>query len=83
MLDSTHKFDRIDIPMIQQGVKTRAERCQVVIEDDIWIGEDVLIMSSKIIKTGSIIGARTVLTKNFPEYSIVGGNPSRLIRSRK
>ena len=83
MLDSTHKFDRLDIPMIEQGVKTRAERCQVVIEDDVWIGEDVLIMSSKTIKTGSIVAARTVLCKNFPEYSIIGGNPSRLIRSRK
>ncbi len=83
MLDSTHKFDRTDIPMIMQGVKSAAERCQVTIEDDIWIGEDVLIMSSRTIKTGSIIGARTVLTKDFPEYSIIGGNPSRLIRSRK
>ncbi len=70
MLDSAHKFDRLDMPMIRQGVKTRAERCQVVIEDDIWIGEDILIISSKTIKTGSIIGARTVLTKDFPEYCI-------------
>lgn len=82
MLDSTHIFTRTDIPMIQQGLKSHAERCQVIIEDDIWIGEDVLFLSSRRVKTGSIIGARTVLTKNFPEYSIIGGNPSRLIRSR-
>lgn len=82
MLDSTHKFDRTDISMREQGKKTVAERCQVIIEDDVWIGRDVMILSSKTIKRGSIIGARTVLTKNFPEYSIVGGNPSRLIRNR-
>ena len=35
------------------------------------------------IKKGSIIGARCLLTKSFPEYSIIGGNPSKLIRSRK
>lgn len=69
--------------MLEQGLKTMEERCQVVIEDDVWIGRDVMIMSSKNIKKGSIVGARTVLTKNFPEYSIIGGNPSRLLRSRQ
>lgn len=84
MLDNlTHRIDRTDIPMIQQGVKPVSERCRVIIGDDIWIGQDVMILGSKTIAKGSIIGARTVLTKNFPEYSIVGGNPSRLIRTRK
>ena len=83
MLDSTHRFDRTDVSMLEQGLKTVEERCQVVIEDDVWIGRDVMIMSSKTIKKGSIVGARTVLTKNFPEYSIIGGNPSRLLRSRR
>lgn len=41
-----------------------------------------MIIGSKEIKQGSIIGARCVLVKNFPEYSIVGDNPSKLIRSR-
>lgn len=41
-----------------------------------------MILGSKIIADGSIIGARTLLTKNFPPYSIIGGNPSKLIRSR-
>ena len=79
----SHIYIRTDISMIDQGKKPVSERCQVVIEDDIWIGQDVMILGSKIIKTGTIIGARCVLTKNFPDYSIVGGNPSRLIRNRK
>ncbi len=80
MLESTHIFDNPKIPMREQGrVKTRE---QVVIEDDVWIGRDVMIIGSKKIQIGSIIGARTLLTKNFPAYSIIGGNPSRLIRSR-
>jgi len=82
MLDNTHRFDRTDIPMIKQGLKSAADRCRVVIEDDVWIGRDVMILGDKTIKKGSIIGARCLLTKNFPEYSIVGGNPARLIRSR-
>ena len=39
--------------------------------------------TGRTVKKGSIIAARCVLTKDFPEYSIVGGNPSKLIRSRK
>lgn len=41
-----------------------------------------MIIGSREIKSGSILAARCVLTKTFPEYSIIGGNPSKLIRSR-
>ena len=81
MLESTHLYSRVDIPMREQGRKMYRDK--VIIGDDVWIGRDVLIIGSKEIKTGSIIGARCVLSKNFPDYSIVGGNPARLIRSRK
>ncbi len=81
MLESLHKYDRTDITMIEQGFST--ERCRVIIGDDVWIGRDVMIIGSKEIKTGSIVGARCVLTKSFPEYSVIGGNPSKLLRSRK
>lgn len=81
MLLSTHKFDRIDIPMIKQG-KTSGVYNKIIIEDDVWIGRDVMIVGNRVIKKGTIIGARCVLTKDFPELSILGGNPSKLIRSR-
>lgn len=74
-----HRFDRIDIPMNEQGyVKT----APLTIEDDCWIGRDVFITGARTVKKGTIVAARCVLTKDYPEYSIVGGNPSRLIRSR-
>jgi len=80
IFSSNHAFDRTDIPIINQGYKTYSP---VVIEDDVWIGNNVLILPGRTIKTGSIIAAGTVLTKNYPPYSIVGGNPSQLIKSRK
>jgi len=80
ILESAHLFDRVDISMREQGRKK--ERDKITIGDDVWIGRDVMIMGSREIKTGSILGARCVLTKSFPEYSIIGGNPSKLIRSR-
>ena len=79
ILNSNHVFARTDIPMIEQG-SVMGKR--IVIEDDVWIGQNVLITSGRHIYKGTIIGAGCVFCKDFPEYSIVGGNPSRLIRSR-
>lgn len=79
-LESKHAFDRLDIPMISQGVVDK--KVKVVIKDNVWIGREVMVIGDRIIEEGTIVGARAVLTKNFPRYSIVGGNPSKLIRSR-
>ena len=79
IIDANHQFDRIDIPMCEQG---NSESKQTIIEDDIWIGRQVIFTPGRTVKKGSIIAAGTVLTKDFPEYSIVGGNPAKLIRSR-
>lgn len=74
-----HAFDCTNIPMREQGVTSKEP---VVIEDDVWIGRGVYIMPGKRVAKGSIVAAGTVLTKNFPEYSIIAGNPGKLIRSR-
>ncbi|MGL5056942.1 MAG: CatB-related O-acetyltransferase [Fusobacteriaceae bacterium] len=54
----------------------------IIIEDDVWIGANVVILSGVKIGRGSIIGAGSIVTKDIPRYSIVGGNPARVIRSR-
>ena len=79
ILASNHRFDSLDKPMRLQG---NTPALQTIIEDDVWIGIDVLILPGKVIKKGTVVAGRTVVTKNFPEYSVVGGNPSRLIKSR-
>lgn len=66
--------------MNQQGFTTKK---QTIIEDDVWIGRNVTMTLGRVIKEGSIIGACCVLTKDFPEYSLIEGNPSKLIRLRK
>ena len=80
ILKNNHNFDRLDVPMTEQGL---AERKQTIIEDDVWIGRDVTFTPGRIVKTGTVVAACTMLCKDFPEYSIVGGKPSSLIRSRK
>lgn len=49
---------------------------------DIWIGEGVLIKQGVTIGNGSVIGMGSVVTKNVEPYSIVAGNPAKLIRKR-
>ena len=80
ILGTNHQFDRTDIPMIEQGMTIQKV---TIIEDDVWIGRNVTFTPGRTIKKGTIVGACTMLCKDFPEYSIVGGNPSKLIRSRK
>lgn len=77
---ANHSFARIDIPIIEQGFEKPK---MTVIEDDVWIGRNVSFTPGRHVSRGTIIGAGCVLTKDFPEYSIVGGNPSKLIKSRK
>jgi len=54
----------------------------IIIEDDVWIGFGVIILSGVKIGKGAIIGAGAVVTKDVPPYAIAGGNPARVIKYR-
>lgn len=53
-----------------------------IVGNDVWIGENVTIMPGAKIGDGVIIGKCSVVTKDIPPYSIVGGNPAKIIRKR-
>lgn len=59
-------------PLISKG--------PVIIEDNVWIGEGVCVMPNVTIGRNSIIGANAVVTKSFPENSVVAGVPASLIK---
>ena len=50
--------------------------------NDVWIGYDCLIMPGVTIGNGAIISSRSVVVADVPAYSIVGGNPAKVIRQR-
>jgi virginiamycin A acetyltransferase len=54
----------------------------IVVGNDVWIGYEAIIMQGVTIGDGAIIGTRSVVTKNVPPYTIVGGSPAKEIRKR-
>ncbi len=80
IIDNNHRFDDIKIPMCFQG---KSSNLQTIIEDDCWIGARVMIMPGRRIGKGSIIAAGAVITKDVEPYSVMGGNPAKLIKIRQ
>jgi maltose O-acetyltransferase len=77
---SNHNFERNDIPIRFQGY---SEVMPLTIGDDVWIGmKSMILPKCKCIGSGAIIAAGSVVTKDVPNFAIVGGNPARVIRYR-
>ena len=65
------------------GEKSEAEtKGPILVKDDVWIGENVLILSGVTIGKGAVIAAGSVVVKDIPPYAIVGGNPAKIIKFR-
>lgn len=85
---ANHSFSRIDIPIKSQGhyaaeINYQNRIYSVVIEDDVWIGARAIILSGASIGRGSIISAGAVVSNVIPPYSIVVGNPGRVVSNRE
>ncbi len=53
-----------------------------VVGNDVWIGYEAVVLSGVTIGDGAVIGARAVVTRDVPPYTVVGGVPARPIRRR-
>jgi virginiamycin A acetyltransferase len=92
MNGANHKLDGIStypFPIFGHGWETAMDklidlpsRGDTMIGNDVWIGYDSLIMPGVKIGDGAIVAARSVVVKDVPAYTIVGGNPAGMIKQR-
>ena len=87
ILNGVHNMDTITTYMIQLlGLpgKPAPDLGNTILKNDIWIGDEAMIMGGVTIENGCVIGARSLITpkKILEPYGIYGGNPAKLIRHR-
>ncbi|MFK5881567.1 MAG: acyltransferase [Sulfurospirillum sp.] len=80
IITSNHQYDENKIDMLPFNNTLIAKK--VTIHKYCWIGRDVMIMPGVTIGKACIVAAGSVVTKNVEAYSIVGGNPAKLIKYR-
>lgn len=73
-----HNYDSLDLPIRLQGVNRQG----IVIEDDCWIGAKVTFLDGAHVGKGCVIAAGAVVRGVIPPYSIAGGVPAKVIKSR-
>lgn len=87
LLGGNHNYNTISsYPFKVMMFKTESEEAfskgKIIIEDDVWIGMDVTILSGVRVGKGSVIGTGSVVAKDIEPYSIVVGNPAKIIKKR-
>lgn len=58
-------------------------KSKIIIKDKAWIGFNVIVLKGVTIGEGAIVAAGSVVTKDVPDWTIVGGNPATIIRKLK
>jgi acetyltransferase-like isoleucine patch superfamily enzyme len=71
-----HGYQDITVVPHKQPVKKNL----IIVEDEVWVGANSVIVAGVTIGKHAVIAAGSVVTKNVPAYSVVGGNPAKIIR---
>jgi len=76
-----HRFKDKDILICKQGFEN--SRGGIVIEDDVWIGANVVILDGAVIRKGTVIGANSLVNSEIKAYSINYGTPCKIVGYRQ
>lgn len=71
-----HEYRNVTIPILNQPILTD----EITIEDDCWIGANVVIIAGVTIGKHVVLAAGAVVTKNIPSFSVAVGNPAKVIK---
>jgi virginiamycin A acetyltransferase len=87
IISSNHNMKLINLQLALQkkigSLKMHSdEKIDVIIDNNVWIGDSVIVLAGVHIGNGAILAAGSVVTKNVPAYGIVGGVPAKFIKSR-
>jgi maltose O-acetyltransferase len=76
---ANHRFESLSVPIWEQGWVKKP----VVIGNDVWIAAGCIILPGVRIGKGAVIAAGAIVTHDVPPYSVAGGVPARVIKSRR
>ena len=79
IFSENHNFSELDIPINLQGESRKG----IKINDGVWIGTRAIILDGVSLGENSIIAAGSVINKDVPSFSIVGGVPAKVLKFRK
>jgi len=71
-----HSYENVQLPIRDQRVTMRP----IVVEDECWIGANVTITAGVTIGRHSVVAGGSVVTRDVPPYTVVGGNPARILK---
>ncbi len=71
-----HGYEDINIPPRLQKVTVSP----IIVEDDVWIGANAMVAAGVTIGKHSVVAGGSVVTKNVPPFSVVAGNPAKLLK---
>ena len=79
IFSESHNFDDPDLPVSVQGETRKG----VIVEDGVWVCTRAIILDDVTIGKNSIVAAGSIVNKDVPPYTIVGGVPAKIIKCRK
>ncbi|HNX87105.1 MAG TPA: acyltransferase [Bacteroidales bacterium] len=71
-----HNYEDLSKPISEQGVTT----APIVVEDESWIGSNSVVLPGVTIGKHCVVAAGSIVTKDVPPYSVVAGNPARVVK---
>ena len=82
LIGGNHNIKQVGSYMYDVENKNDDDDLPIIIERDVWIGANVVILKGVTIGEGSVVAAGAVVLKSVPSYSIVVGNPGKVLRKR-